>query len=81
MRPKEPQRLPDIKHPLTGEQLQLSKRDLYWWRKDKAYFYRRLRRKLGLPEPEKLPSRSEFVFYWDDGDPRRMRAFLPKRRA
>ena len=66
----------DIKDPRTGEQVQLTYRDMYWYRRDRRRFFRRLRRRLGLPEPSRPLGPSELVFYWDDHIPdRRIRVF------
>lgn len=69
----------DIRDRRTGELVSLNRRDRYWWRHDKKRFYKRLRQRLGLPEPQVQKRLSDGrAFYWDDHEPRRLRAFIPR---
>lgn len=72
------QRPLNIKNPYTGEPIQLSRRDIWRYRNDRPRFWRVLRERYGVPEPDPARRASDMVFYWDDHDPRRLRAFTPK---
>ena len=64
-----------IRDPSTGELMQFTKREHRLFHKDRKAFYIYLRKKLGIPEPEWVPT-EEMVFFWDDNQPyRRLRAF------